>query len=106
MHGNLIVPKQAEAEFKLLKTIAVLYVMDEPAHLARQDRQRERIYRVYDYLVAGAPGSLDATFRLWWEQADTDAARDRAIIDQIASMTESRLERLARRSAELSGFLS
>lgn len=106
MHGDLIVPKQAEAEVKLLKTIAVLYVMDEPAHLARQDRQRERIYRVYDYLVAGAPGSLDATFRLWWEQADTDAARDRAIIDQIASMTESRLERLARRSAELSGFLS
>jgi len=106
MHGDLVVPKQAEAEVKLLKTIAVLYVMDEPAHLARQDRQRERIYRVYDYLVAGAPGSLDATFRLWWEQADSDAARDRAIIDQIASMTESRLERLARRSAELSGFLS
>ncbi|MDU7101851.1 MAG: deoxyguanosinetriphosphate triphosphohydrolase, partial [Corynebacterium sp.] len=106
MHGDLVVPKQAEAEVKLLKTIAVLYVMDEPAHLARQDRQRERIYRVYDYLVGGAPGSLDATFRLWWEQADTDAARDRAIIDQIASMTESRLERLARRSAELSGFLS
>lgn len=106
MHGDLVVPKQAEAEVKLLKTIAVLYVMDEPAHLARQDRQRERIYRVYDYLVAAAPGSLDATFRLWWEQAETDAARDRAIIDQIASMTESRLERLARRSAELSGFLS
>ena len=106
MHGDLVVPKKAEAEVKLLKTIAVLYVMDEPAHLARQDRQRERSYRVYDYLVAGASGSLDATFRLWWEQAETDAARDRAIIDQIASMTESRLERLARRSAELSGFLS
>ncbi|MDK8680979.1 deoxyguanosinetriphosphate triphosphohydrolase [Corynebacterium accolens] len=105
MHGDLHVPPLAQAEVKLLKTIAVLYVMDEPAHLARQDRQRERIYRVYDYLVAGAPGSLDATFRLWWEQADTDAARDRAIIDQIASMTESRLERLARRSADLSGFL-
>ena len=28
MHGDLIVPKQAEAEVKLLKTIAVLYVMD------------------------------------------------------------------------------
>ncbi len=105
MHGDLRVPPLVQAEVKLLKTIAVLYVMDEPAHLARQDRQRERIYRVYDYLVAGAPGSLDATFRLWWEQADTDAARDRAIIDQIASMTESRLERLARRSADLSGFL-
>ena len=106
MHGDLAVPPGAVAEVTLLKTIAVLYVMDEPAHLARQDRQRERIYRVYDYLVAGAPGSLDATFALWWKQADTDLERDRAIIDQIASMTESRLERLAQRSADLFGFLS
>lgn len=106
MNGDLAVPPGAVAEVTLLKTIAVLYVMDEPAHLARQDRQRERIYRVYDYLVAGAPGSLDATFALWWKQADTDLERDRAIIDQIASMTESRLERLAQRSADLFGFLS
>ena len=106
VHGDLVVPPGAVAEVTLLKAIAVLYVMDEPAHLARQDRQRERIYRVYDYLVAGAPGSLDATFALWWTQAETDLERDRAIIDQIASMTESRLERLAQRSAELFGFLS
>lgn len=106
-NGHLVVPKLAQAEVKLLKTIAVLYVMDvPPAHLARQDRQRERIYRVYDYLVAGAPpGSLDAMFAGWWLAADSDAERDRVIIDQIASMTESRLERLAKRSAELSGFM-
>ena len=47
-----------------------------------------------------------STFALWWKQADTDLERDRAIIDQIASMTESRLERLAQRSADLFGFLS
>ncbi|MCQ9346687.1 deoxyguanosinetriphosphate triphosphohydrolase [Corynebacterium phoceense] len=104
-NGHLVVPELAQAEVKLLKTIAVLYVMDVPAHLARQDRQRERIYRVYDYLVAGAPGSLDAMFAGWWLAADSDAERDRVIIDQIASMTESRLERLAKRSAELSGFM-
>ena len=57
MHGGLVIPADIEAEVRLLKTIAVLYVMDLPAHLARQDRQRERIYRVYDYLVAGAPGT-------------------------------------------------
>ena len=74
-------------------------------HLRRQDRQRERVYRVFDYLTAGAPGTLDPMFRMWWEQADTPAERQRVIIDQIASMTESRLERVARASAEFSGYL-
>ncbi|MDO5031028.1 deoxyguanosinetriphosphate triphosphohydrolase [Corynebacterium sp.] len=104
-HGRLVVPKLLQSEVTLLKTIAVLYVMDEPVHLARQDRQRERIYRVFDYLSAGAPGALDPMFRLWWHRAESDAERQRVIVDQIASMTESRLERLARRTAEYSGFL-
>lgn len=103
-NGRLYVPALARAEVKLLKTIAVLYVMDEPAHLRRQDRQRDRIFRVYDYLSAGAPGSLDAMFAGWWRRGESDSARDRVVIDQIASMTESRLERLAHRSADLSGF--
>ena len=104
-HGKLVIPPAAEAEVRLLKTIAVLYVMDTPVHLRRQDRQRERIYRVFDYLTAGAPGTLDPIFRMWWEQANTPAERQRVIVDQIASMTESRLERIARSSAEFSGYL-
>ena len=67
----------------------------------RQDRQRDRIYRVYDYLTLGAPGSLDPMFSDWYISADTDAQRQRVIIDQIASMTESRLERLARDCGDL-----
>ncbi|GAB3690303.1 deoxyguanosinetriphosphate triphosphohydrolase [Corynebacterium nasicanis] len=104
-HGELVVPPQALAEVTLLKTIAVLYVMDLPTHLDRQDRQRERIFRVFDYLTAGAPGSLDPMYRAWWEEAASDAARQRVIVDQIASMTESRLERLAKRSAGLAVHL-
>lgn len=105
MHGGLVIPADIEAEVRLLKTIAVLYVMDLPAHLARQDRQRERIYRVYDYLVAGAPGTLDTMFQQWWVAAESDRERERVIVDQIASMTESRLERTAKKAAALSGFL-
>lgn len=105
-HGSLQVPDQAQAEVTLLKTIAVLYVMDDPGHIARQDRQRDRIFRVFDYLTLGAPGSLDPIFRGWWEEAGDDTARQRVIVDQIASMTESRLERLARHSAGVTSFLA
>lgn len=104
-HGDLVIPEDIEAEVRLLKTIAVLYVMDLPAHLARQDRQRERIYRVYDYLTAGAPGTLDTIYQQWWLAAETPRERERVIVDQIASMTESRLERAAKKAAALSGFL-
>ena len=104
-HGRLIIPAEAEAEVRLLKTVAVLYVMDMPTHLKRQDRQRDRIYRVYDYLSHGAPGTLDTMFQQWWLTAPSEQERERVIIDQIASLTESRLERLAKRSASLEGFM-
>ncbi|WPF65531.1 MULTISPECIES: deoxyguanosinetriphosphate triphosphohydrolase [unclassified Corynebacterium] len=102
--GRLVVPDQARAEVMLLKTIAVLYVMDEHRHLVRQDQQRDRIYRVFDYLCAGGPGALDPMMRQWWHEASSEAGRQRVVIDQIASMTESRLERLARRAANLADF--
>ena len=86
------------------RTVAVLYVMDEPAHLARQDRQRDRIFHVHEYLRAGAPGTLDTMFQQWFEAAETDLERERVIVDQIASMTESRLERTAKKAAAFDGF--
>lgn len=103
---ELVVPAAVSAEVTLLKTVAVLYVMDDPGHLRRQDRQRDRIFSVYDYLVMGAPGTLDPAFRQWFEQAKTDAERQRVVVDQIASMTESRLERVARSAAGMSEFYS
>ena len=102
--GTVVVPPQALAEVTLLKTMAVQYVMDDPQHLVRQDRQRERIYRVFDFLSAGAPGSLAPVFRSWWLEAADDAGRQRVVIDQIASMTESRLEKIAGTVGAFSGF--
>lgn len=105
-HGTFVVPPEVLAEVTLLKTMAVLYVMDDPKHLARQDRQRERMASVHEYLLAGAPGSLDPMFRTWWQAADTDAARHRVVIDQLASMTETRLEREARYAGGISCHLA
>lgn len=103
-HGRLVVPPDVEAEVRLLKTVAVLYVMDQPSHQARQDRQRDRIYRVHEYLRAGAPGSLDTMLQAWFNAAETDLERERVIVDQIASMTESRLERTAKKAAAFEGY--
>ena len=103
-HGRLVVPPDVEAEVRLLKTVAVLYVMDQPTHQARQDRQRDRIYRVHEYLRAGAPGTLDTMFQAWFNAAETDLERERVIVDQIASMTESRLERTAKKAAAFEGY--
>ena len=97
--AHLEVPVEVEAEVVMLKTMAVRYVMSDPGHRARQDRQRDRIHRVAEYLAQSAPAGLDPVLRPLWDQAPDDAARMRVIVDQIALYTESRLERIDRASA-------
>ena len=100
--ANLVIPAEVKAEVTLLKSIAVLYVMDEKLHIAEQDRQRERIFRVTEFLTRGGAGALDPVFRLWYENAASDVERRRVVIDQVASLTESRLERLDAAAAGIS----
>ena len=99
--ADLEVPGRVEAEVVMLKTMAVRYVMSDPGHRVRQERQRDRIHRVAEYLVHSAPAGLDAALRRLWDSAPDDAARMRVIVDQVALYTESRLERIDRASAGL-----
>ena len=100
--ADLVIPEPVQAEVTLLKSVAVLYVMDESRHLANQQRQRERIFRVTDYLWRGGSGALDPMFSSWFDAAASDREARRVVIDQVASLTESRLERLDTRASGIS----
>ncbi|MFT4088858.1 MAG: deoxyguanosinetriphosphate triphosphohydrolase [Gordonia sp. (in: high G+C Gram-positive bacteria)] len=99
--ADLSVPPEIAAEVAMLKTVALRFIFSDKRHRAKQDRQRERIHRVAHLLLNTAPGGLDPFFVPRWAAATNDDERVRVVVDQIASMTEGRLERLDKSSAEV-----
>lgn len=101
--GEFAPPPVAAAEVALLKTAALMFIMSDAKHMAVQARQRDRVHRVAEWFVRAAPAGLDPIYAAMWADAQSDGDRQggadegalmRIIVDQLASMTESRLERL------------
>jgi predicted deoxyguanosinetriphosphate triphosphohydrolase len=84
--AELIVPRPQRLENALLKGITAHYVWI--SHEEVRARQRTLITELAEMMLAGAPASLDPGFREAFVDAEDDAARLRAVVDQIASLTD------------------
>jgi dGTPase len=87
--ADLAVPRGQRLECALLKGVTAYYVMSRAGAAAAQAREREVITELAAALGAGAPGALDPALRPAYAAAGSDAARQRVIVDQVASLTDT-----------------
>jgi dGTPase len=87
--AELVVPREQRLECAVLKAVADRYVMQRAAQARRRAEQRVVIDELAHALLERAPFGLDPQFRAIFEAAPDDAGRRRAVVDQIASLTDA-----------------
>jgi dGTPase len=86
--ADLVVPRTTRAECALLKAVAARFVMDRPGVHAIQTRERELLVELVAVLLDHGPEALEPARADDWRTAADDAGRRRAVVDQVASLTD------------------
>ena len=87
--ADLVIPEDTAAEILVLKGAAVRYVMAPREHEPVYLRQRTELFDLADALVGSGDRHLEPIFADAWRRAEDDAGRLRAVVDQIASLTDT-----------------
>lgn len=86
--ASIVVPRETRAEIAVLKGIVAANVMSTNSRKPIYARQRDTLTELADVLFDRGPTALDAGFAADWNDAHSDAGRKRAIVDQVASLTD------------------
>lgn len=86
--ADVVVPREIQAEIAVLKGIVAAFVMSANARRPVYAQQRDILSELADVLLRTAPFGLDTGFAGDWDEAATDQQRKRAVVDQVASLTD------------------
>jgi dGTPase len=87
--ADLVVPRETKVAIAALKGLAAHYVMRADDRVEVLVRQREVVAELVSLLRLRGPDELQPAFRADFAAADSDAARLRVIVDQVASLTDA-----------------
>lgn len=92
--GTVVVPEATAQEIAVLKGLAATYVMASDAQRPVYEAQEQLLTELYAHFSRTGATHLDPLFRGLWDQAGSAEARQRVIVDQIASLTDVSAVRL------------
>ncbi|MGW2542425.1 deoxyguanosinetriphosphate triphosphohydrolase [Kitasatospora sp. NPDC001574] len=87
--AELVVPREVRLECAVLKAVAVRFVMQRDEQAQLRARQRIVIAELAYVLNERAPEGLDPVFAALYHEAEDDRGALRAVIDQIATLTDA-----------------
>nr|WP_115727885.1 deoxyguanosinetriphosphate triphosphohydrolase [Actinomyces culturomici] len=101
--ADLVVPPSTRAEIQVLKGLAVHFVMSPRENEPVYYQQRTLLADLVDALLDAGPAALEPMFAAAWRIAEDEAGRVRAVVDQVASLTDASASKW---HARLCGMLS
>jgi dGTPase len=93
-NANLIVPLETKAQIAVLKAVVNLFVMQRKGAAENYAKEQDLILDIVEGLQNN-PQKLDPQFKHQFDNAASSKEAKRAVIDQVASLTDSSARRLA-----------
>ena len=86
--GNIVIPREIEAEINVLKGIVAAFVMSTNSRKPLYTQQRRVLTQLADVLAERGAPALDHAFADDYRRSASDSSRRRVIVDQVASLTD------------------
>ncbi|MFV0435123.1 MAG: deoxyguanosinetriphosphate triphosphohydrolase [Leucobacter sp.] len=86
--AELLIPREIRAEIAVLKGIVAAFVMQADRRQPAYRRQRALLTELLHTLWESGPSELEPAYAADFRGAETEAAARRAVVDQVASLTD------------------